>query len=184
MPHPRKELQQKLPSKQLARLPEVEEEAIIKAERDNPRELQHAISNAVKAPHAAILKLQNTIGNKAVQRLLAKAITHNPIRRTMGGGSIIQRIVVTVENYAAIMAENNGNFALGTATKTQANKIGADWVGKPVIGKITVSDDGLRQFRKASTKKKRGVVQANVEERAEARGAWTKNGHITIVSAD
>jgi hypothetical protein len=183
MPHPKKDLQQKLPST-LAHVPEVEEEPIVKVERENPRELQNALANIRKAPHSAILKLQSTLGNQAVQRLLAKAIARNPIRRIMSGGSIIQREVVSVENYLAIMAENNGNFALGSATKTQANKIGADWVGKPVKSKITVSNDGLRQFRKASFKPAWGEYQANVEERAEAKGAWTKNGHISIIEAE
>jgi Domain of unknown function (DUF4157) len=96
---------------------------------------------------------------------------------------VVQRVVVSVDNYRELMAGQAGNFTLGEATKTQANKIGADWVGKPVIGYATVSDDGLRQFRKAAGKKKTGRTQANVEARAAPAGQFTTNGHITIVAA-
>jgi uncharacterized protein DUF4157 len=97
--------------------------------------------------------------------------------------AVVQRVTVSVDNYRELMGTRTGNFTLGEATKTQANKIGADWVGKPTIGYATVSDDGLRQFRKGMGKKKTGRTQANVEARAAPSGQFTTNGHITIVAA-
>ena len=106
---------------------------------------------------ADVLALQRTIGNRAVQR-------------------IIQR--VSVDDYRAKMKK--GNFSLGSATREEANKIGADWVGFKPTSKISVSEDGLHQYRKASWKPNWKEFQANVEGREQAQGRWTSNGHISI----
>jgi hypothetical protein len=115
----------------------------------------------------------------------AKALVarKSPAQLRANGTDVVQRVVVTVDTYAGLMAAGAGNFTVGEATKTQANKIGSAWIGRPATAKYNVSADGLRQYRKAMLKKGSGKTQANLESRAAAAGAWTKNGHIDIVEA-
>jgi hypothetical protein len=102
-------------------------------------------------------------------------------QRRRSGVDLVQLVTVSVDNYRPLMAANEGNFALGEATKTQANKIGQDWIGKPVKSQINVSGDEFRQYRKPKFKPKLNKLQANVESRNSTTGSWTKNGHIDIV---
>lgn len=85
---------------------------------------------------------------------------------------------MSVDDYRAKMKK--GNFSLGSATREEANKIGGDWVGFKPTSRISVSEDGLHQYRKASWKPKWKEFQANVEGRDQPQGRWTSNGHISI----
>ena len=87
---------------------------------------------------------------------------------------------LTVSSYRAKI-ETAGNYSLGAATADEADKIGANWVGKALTGGITVSKDRLRQYRSPVFKPNQGVEQANIESREGTSGSWTANGHITIV---
>jgi len=120
------------------------------------------VPGAVRGPDA-VLRLQRTVGNQAVMRM-------------------IQRL--SVDDYRDLIGDRTGNFSIGSTTKTQANKIGADWVEKPVTGKFNVSADGLHQYRKPSYKPSWKEEQANVEARTKDSGPWTTNAHISIVKPE
>jgi hypothetical protein len=122
---------------------------------------------AVRGPEG-VLGLQRTVGNQAVVRMLQRGV--------------IQRL--SVADYRDAIGTRTGNFSIGSATKTQANKIGADWIEKPATGKFNVSDDGLHQYRKPSYKPSWGEEQANVEARTKSSGAWTTNAHISIIKPE
>jgi hypothetical protein len=74
--------------------------------------------------------------------------------------------------------------ATGSATAEQAAAMGNAWVGEGAAlasdGKTMVSADGLRQYRPPSYKPNLGRVQANLEGRSEAKGAWQSNAHVDI----
>ena len=77
-----------------------------------------------------------------------------------------------------------GFFYAGSATRTEADAAGRAWVGEDAhlsrSGKAWISKDGLRQYRPASFKSRRGVVQANFERRPDRTADWIHNGHVTI----
>lgn len=144
--------------------------------RTEPASRRRPRSQAIGAPGAeerlrgpgGMVALQRTVGNQAVLRMLA--------------GGVIQRL--SVADYRDLIGDRTGNFSIGSATKTQANKIGADWIGKAATGKFNVSNDGLHQYRKPSYKPSWGEEQANVEARGKASGPWTTNAHISIVKPE
>ena len=83
-------------------------------------------------------------------------------------------------------ARGKGNFGLGSATKTEANKLGKAWVGDGYKvasdGKTLVSKDGLRQYRPPSYKPRLDRTQANFEQRVPGQQStrWQSNGHLDI----
>ena len=78
-----------------------------------------------------------------------------------------------------------GNFGLGSATITEAEKAGLAWVGTGYKiasdGKTMISSNGLRQYRPPSYKPKLGRTQANFEWRNINEGRWQGNGHLDII---
>jgi filamentous hemagglutinin len=82
-------------------------------------------------------------------------------------------------------ASGKGNFGVGSLTAAEARSVGEAWVGEGATtasdGTTMVSKDGLRQFRPPSMKPNLGRVQANLEARPQANGAWQSNAHIDIV---
>ncbi|WP_051946947.1 RHS repeat-associated core domain-containing protein [Marinobacter sp.] len=83
-------------------------------------------------------------------------------------------------------ARGKGNFGLGSATKTEANKLGKAWVGDGYKvasdGKTLVSKDGLRQYRPPSYKPRLERTQANFEQKVPGQQSnrWQSNGHLDI----
>lgn len=83
-------------------------------------------------------------------------------------------------------AAGKGNYGLGSATASEANGLGRDWVGEGYTvasdGKTLVSADGLRQFRPPSFKPNLGIQQANFERRfsGQLSQGWQGNGHLNI----
>ena len=118
------------------------------------------------APLASLLGLQRVAGNQALLRLLNTGV----IRR------------LSVDDYRTKLKK--GMYSLGSATRAEANAIGGDWIGYKPTGKFNVSEDGLRQYRKASYKPKWKEFQANVESRGTPSGEWPNNGHISITDGE
>jgi len=81
-------------------------------------------------------------------------------------------------------AEGKGNFGLGSASASDAMRLGRSWVGDGYEvasnGKTLISSDGLRQFRPPSLKPNLNKTQANFEQRWEPSGQWQGNGHLDI----
>jgi len=82
-------------------------------------------------------------------------------------------------------AQGKGNFGIGQATETAADRLGRAWVGSnPTLandGQTLVSQDGLRQYRPPSFRPRLGKMQANFEQRLVPQGQWQSNGHLDIV---
>lgn len=83
-------------------------------------------------------------------------------------------------------AAGKGNYGLGSATSSEADALGRDWVGEGYTvasdGKTLVSSDGLRQYRPPSFKPNMGRTQANFERKFEGQRSrgWQGNGHLDI----
>jgi RHS repeat-associated protein len=81
-------------------------------------------------------------------------------------------------------AQGRGNFSLGSASASDAARLGRAWVGEGYSvasdGKTMISHDGLRQYRPPSWKKDWNEFQANFEQRPVNKGAWGSNGHLSI----
>ena len=81
-------------------------------------------------------------------------------------------------------ASGKGNFGLGSASASDAMRLGRSWVGDGYKvasdGKTLISSDGLRQFRPPSLKPNLNKTQANFEQRWEPSGQWQGNGHLDI----
>ncbi len=81
-------------------------------------------------------------------------------------------------------AAGKGNFGLGSASASDAMRLGRSWVGDGYKvasdGKTLISSDGLRQFRPPSVKPTLNKTQANFEQRWEPSGQWQGNGHLDI----
>lgn len=88
---------------------------------------------------------------------------------------------IKVNTYRQSINSAGGNYNLGSATKAEANQIGADWIGKRLYADISLSEDKTKQYRKPTFKPTQGKIQANVESRVLAQGPWTSNGHIDII---
>ncbi|MCO4881789.1 filamentous hemagglutinin [Paraburkholderia caribensis] len=81
-----------------------------------------------------------------------------------------------------------GNFSLGQATATEANELGAAWVGPGYRissdGSSWVSSDGLRIYRPPSAKPNSSYattgVQANFESKLTPGSRPISNGHLNI----
>ncbi|WP_226883434.1 hypothetical protein [Neisseria yangbaofengii] len=90
----------------------------------------------------------------------------------------------------AAAIQGQGNFNIGTATKSEADKLGMIWVGdgaRETSGGGWLSRDGTRQYRPPSNKRSLYAttgVQANFEtfEINPITGMKTliKNGHLNI----
>ena len=89
-----------------------------------------------------------------------------------------------LSNMLRAAGRGKGNLGVGSATAEQAAAMGNAWVGEGAAlaseGKTMVSADGLRQYRPPSHKPNLGRVQANLEGRSEAKGAWQSNAHVDI----
>jgi len=87
-------------------------------------------------------------------------------------------------------AQGKGNFGVGTASATDAARLGESWVGDGYTvasdGKTLLSSDGLRQFRPPSLKPNSPYAttgaQANFEWRNVPKGQWQGNGHLNITN--
>jgi hypothetical protein len=83
-------------------------------------------------------------------------------------------------------AQGRGLFGLGAATRAEADAVGRAWVGADYTtsqdGRILLSADRLRQYRPPEYKRKRGIVQANLQWRSKPSGSWPNNGYIDIVN--
>ena len=78
-----------------------------------------------------------------------------------------------------------GNYGLGWASRSEAEELGADFVGPGFTRNrrdpgILISQDGLRQYRPLSYKPNMGRTQANFERRLEPGGQINANGHLDI----
>lgn len=90
-----------------------------------------------------------------------------------------------VDGIVGAAARGTGNFGVGVASAEDAAAAGSAWVGDGARvasdGKTLVSGNGLRQYRPPTFKPNMGVVQANFESRAVAKGPWDNNGHLTVL---
>lgn len=82
--------------------------------------------------------------------------------------------------------QRKGNFGLGSATRSEADDLGRDFVGPGYTQSrskpdILISADGLRKYRPPSYKPDRGGYQSNLERRFEPGGPFNSNGHLEIV---
>ncbi len=81
-------------------------------------------------------------------------------------------------------ARGKGNFGIGAATAEQVEVMGRAWVGEGATvasdGSTLLSADRLRQYRPPSYKPRLGRVQANLDGRSEASGAWQSNAHVDV----
>jgi RHS repeat-associated protein len=82
-------------------------------------------------------------------------------------------------------AAGKGNFGVGQANASTAQRLGNAWVGEgsqvASDGKTLLSGDGLRQFRPPSLKPSLDRVQANFEARPTPEGAWQSNAHLDVI---
>jgi filamentous hemagglutinin len=82
---------------------------------------------------------------------------------------------------------SKGNFGLGSGTREEALKWGANWVGPGYKvsnnGGAWVSQSGERVFRLPSYKKTRSALEANFElySGAGREGKPIKKGHLKIL---
>lgn len=78
-----------------------------------------------------------------------------------------------------------GMWRADRMTAAEAELVGKAWVGPGATlstnGRAWLSRDGLRQYRPASLKVRKGIWEANIQRRDVPTGDWPHNGHIKIV---
>jgi hypothetical protein len=143
----------------------------VDAFKDDPLSWRTAGEIAMATPFGKIAKVDNVID--VVDDLRdARRLEDTPEWQDISG------IVREAE-------QGKGNFGLASGSRAESDAAGLAWVGDDFRlssnGKALISGDGLRQYRLPTYKPRRGIWQANFEERLELSGEWQSNGHLDIV---
>ena len=94
---------------------------------------------------------------------------------------------LSLANFEQRATAQKGDFGIGSATAAEIEAMGLAWVGvgyrvaKRSKGKILISANGLRQYRRPTYKPRSGRIRANLESRSIPDGGWASNAHIDVL---